>query len=281
MEDHKMKEPEIKKAVRVGYAKIASRDGCGCCGSTSAESPSSESISKGIGYTEQDLASVPDGANLGLGCGNPTALASLKEGETVLDLGSGAGFDCFLSAAKVGKSGKVIGVDMTPEMLDKARANASKGNYDNVEFRLGEIENLPVADNSVDVVISNCVINLVPNKARVFSEIFRVLKPGGRMFVSDIVLLKELPEVIKNSVEAYVGCVSGSIMKEAYLAGIKDAGLADIEILSEKTFPLEVMANDPTAQAVKESSGLTMEQLDTMLTDTIASVNVKAVKPGG
>jgi arsenite methyltransferase len=283
MEDSKMKEPEIKKAVREGYAKIASRDGCGCCGPSSetesGKSSSCDSIGKGIGYTEQDLASVPDGANLGLGCGNPTALASLNEGETVLDLGSGAGFDCFLAAAKLGKRGIVIGVDMTPEMIDKARINASKGDYDNVEFRLGEIENLPVADNSVDVVISNCVINLVPNKPRVFSEIFRVLKPGGRMFVSDIVLLKELPDVIKNSVEAYVGCVSGSIMKNAYLEAVKGAGLADIEILSEKSFSLEVMATDPTAQAVKKASGLTMEQLGTMMTDTIASVNVKAIKP--
>jgi arsenite methyltransferase len=278
-----MKESEIKKAVREGYAKIASQDGCGCCGPSPAEKSGSscacDETGQGIGYTQEEMGSVPDGANLGLGCGNPTALASLKDGETVLDLGSGAGFDCFLSATKVGKSGKVIGVDMTPEMIDKARANASKGNYDNVEFRLGEIENLPVADNSVDAVISNCVINLVPNKPRVFSEIFRVLRPGGRMFVSDIVLLKELPEVIKNSVEAYVGCVSGSIMKDAYLARIKDAGLTDIEILSEKTFPLELMANDPTAQAVRESSGLTMEQLGTMITDTIASVNVKAIKP--
>lgn len=278
-----MKEPEIKKAVREGYAKIASQDGCGCCGPSSktdsGKSSSCDSIGKGIGYAEEEMASVPDGANLGLGCGNPTALASLKEGETVLDLGSGAGFDCFLSAAKVGKSGRVIGVDMTPEMIDKARINASKGDYDNVEFHLAEIENLPVADNSVDVVISNCVINLVPNKPRVFSEIFRVLKPGGRMFVSDIVLLRELPEVIKNSVEAYVGCVSGSIMKNAYLEAVKGAGLADIEILSEKSFSLEVMATDPTAQAVKKASGLTMEQLGMMMTDTLASVNVKAAKP--
>jgi arsenite methyltransferase len=178
----KMKNEEIRKAVRDGYGEIAKNSGsccpaktsCGCGGN------SVETISIGIGYRPEDLHAVPEGANLGLGCGNPVALASLREGETVLDLGSGAGFDCFLAAGKVGKKGRVIGVDMTPEMLDKARENARKAGYGNVEFRLGEIENLPVADQTVDIIISNCVINLSPGKDRVFQEAFRALRPGGR-----------------------------------------------------------------------------------------------------
>jgi ubiquinone/menaquinone biosynthesis C-methylase UbiE len=176
---------------------------------------------------------LPEGADLGLGCGNPVALASLKEGEVVLDLGSGPGMDCFLAATRVGQKGKVIGVDMTPDMLDRARSNAAKGDYTNVEFRLGEIENLPMADNSVDVVISNCVINLSPDKPRVFSEIYRVLKPGGRLMVSDIVTEKELPESVKNSSEAYCSCIAGAALKSDYLRTIAKAGFKDITIVGE------------------------------------------------
>ena len=208
-------------------------------------------ISKNIGYTEHELNSVPEGANLGLGCGNPVALLSLKEAETVLDLGSGAGFDCFLAANKVGKNGKVIGVDMTPEMLDKARENAKKVGYENVEFRLGEIENLPCADNSIDVIISNCVINLSPDKKRVFDEAFRVLRPGGRLMVSDIVLLGKLPEFIKNSKEAYVGCISGAIMKDEYLGLIKEAGFQNIRVLDETTFSVDLFSSDHDAPIEK------------------------------
>lgn len=188
-----------------------------------------------IGYSAEELQAIPEEARMGLGCGNPTALASLKEGEVVLDLGAGGGIDCFLAAIAVGKTGKAIGVDMTPEMLHRARDNARKGGYDNVEFRLGEIENLPVADNSIDAVISNCVINLSPDKARVFKEAYRVLKPGGRVMVSDMVLTRELPEDIKNSLAAYAGCVAGASLKEDYLATIAEAGFEDVEVLSEQT----------------------------------------------
>ena len=210
-----MDEEKIKKIVRNRYGKVAKTSGSCCASKVSCcSAPTDEQVSKLVGYSEAELSQVPEGANLGLGCGNPTALASLKEGERVLDLGSGAGFDCFLAAKRVGEKGKVIGVDMTAEMLEKARANAVKGKYTNVEFRLGEIENLPVADNSVDVIISNCVINLAPNKQRVFEEAFRVLAPNGRLMVSDIVLLKKLPQAIQENVEAYAGCISGQKLKK-------------------------------------------------------------------
>ena len=193
-------------------------------------------MSTRLGYSEQELGSIPEGADLGLGCGHPTALASLTQGETVLDLGSGAGIDCFLAANLVGENGHVIGVDMTADMIDRARENAVKNDIDNVEFRLGEIEHLPVADGTVDVVISNCVVNLSPDKPQVFSEVYRALKPGGRMMISDIVQLKPLPEAILKSVEAYVGCIAGASMKQDYVSMIQAAGFRDIEILSEKTF---------------------------------------------
>jgi ubiquinone/menaquinone biosynthesis C-methylase UbiE len=224
------------------------------------------------------MSSVPEGANLGLGCGNPIALASLKEGETVLDLGSGAGFDCFLAANKVGKSGKVIGVDMTPEMLDKARENARKGKYGNVEFRLGEIENLPASDGSVDVVISNCVINLSPNKKKVFEEAFRVLKPNGRLMVSDIVLLKELPEVIRKNVQAYIGCVAGAEMKNKYLKSIEDVGFQKVKVIEESIFPVDYVISDPTAQKIIKDSKMPPDKIKEMTT-TVASIKVSALKP--
>ena len=236
-----MKKEEIKTVVRLGYAKVA-KGGGSCCGPQASGCCGvdvTKEIGKGIGYSEEEMDSVPDGANLGLGCGNPVALASLKGGEVVLDLGSGAGFDCFLAAKKVGNKGKVIGIDMTPEMLKKARSNAKKGNYNNVEFRKGEIENLPVADNSVDVIISNCVINLSPDKDKVFKDAFRVLKLGGRLMVSDIVLESPLPTTIKNSINAYVGCIAGASIKKDYLAGIKNAGFSDIKIADESAFSMD------------------------------------------
>lgn len=273
-----MREEEIKKVVREGYAKIARKQSscCApvtpCCGTDRAED-----ISRMIGYGDEEFASVPEGANLGLGCGNPVALASLKEGETVLDLGSGAGFDCLLAANKVGRKGKVIGVDMTPEMIDKARGNANKGNYENVEFRLGEIENIPAADNSVDAVISNCVINLAPDKRKVFKEAFRVLKPGGRLMVSDLVLLKELPEVIKNSIEAYIGCLSGAILKDEYLRAIKNAGFRDVKVMDETHYPIELMANDPNAKAIIENFNIPGEAIKE-IAQSVVSIKVQGIK---
>jgi len=268
---------DVKKAVRSGYARIAKRQQDSCCGPKSSCCDKSSNISEKIGYTKDDMSSVPEGADLGLGCGNPIALASLKEGETVLDLGSGAGFDCFLAANKVGKTGKVIGVDMTPEMLEKARENAKKSGYTNVEFRLGEIEYLPVADNSVDVIISNCVINLVPEKDKAFAEAFRVLKPNGRLMISDIVLLKELPEIIQSSMAAYVGCISGAVMKDEYIEGIKKAGFQDVTIVEENSFSIDCMLNDPTANAILENMNLSTEKIKEAA-ESIVSIRVSGVK---
>lgn len=274
-----MKDEEIKKAVREGYGKIAIRESS-CCGqvNTCGCGSSAGTVSKAIGYTDEDLRAIPEGADLGLGCGNPTALASLKEGEIVLDLGSGAGIDCFLAGKAVGESGRVIGVDMTAEMIERARENARKIDSRNVEFRLGEIENLPVADNSVDVVISNCVINLSPDKGRVFKEAYRALKPGGRIMVSDIVLLKVLPDVIKSSVEAYIGCLSGAMLKADYFNVIRDAGFGEIEIIEESTFPVDFMTNDPTAKAVIDKLGTTVDEVKDIST-SVVSIKVRATKP--
>ncbi|MBI4541483.1 MAG: arsenite methyltransferase [Gemmatimonadetes bacterium] len=221
--------PDIRTAVREKYAEIATGEaaGCGCA---------CDGIAQHIGYARQDLEDVPAGANLGLGCGNPLQHAAVRAGEAVLDLGSGAGMDAFLAARATGPGGRVIGVDMTPAMIEKARAHAAAGGFTNVEFRLGEIEQLPVADASVDVVISNCVINLSPEKDRVFREAFRVLRPGGRMLVSDLVLGRPLPEEIRSSVEAYVGCVAGASLREEYLGHIRTAGFTEVEVVEERTY---------------------------------------------
>jgi len=273
-----MKEEKIKKIVRKRYAKVAKTNGsCAASSVSCCSAPTDEQVSKMIGYSEDEMSQVPEGANLGLGCGNPTALASLKMGERVLDLGSGAGFDCFLAAKKVGKEGKVIGVDMTPEMLEKARVNARKGKYTNVEFRLGEIENLPVADRSVDVVISNCVINLAPNKRRVFEEAFRVLGPNGRLLVSDIVLLKELPEAIQKDVEAYAGCISGAEIKDRYLELIRKAGFRDVKILQEKTYPLDYIISEPETKEAINRLGMTIEEVKEAA-NSVVSISVSALK---
>ena len=210
------KDEKLKMAVRESYGRVAEQSGS-CCSSGCCGTAKPEAIAKKIGYTEEEMQAVPTGSNLGLGCGNPIALASLSEGETVLDLGSGAGFDCFLASNIVGPKGLVIGVDMTSEMIARARENALKGGYENVEFRLGEIEALPVEDNTIDIIISNCVINLVPDKGKAFQEAFRVLKPGGRLMVSDIVLQKKLPDFVLESIEAYVGCVAGASTRTGVL----------------------------------------------------------------
>jgi ubiquinone/menaquinone biosynthesis C-methylase UbiE len=223
------------------------------------------------------MDNVPEGANLGLGCGNPVALASLKEGETVLDLGSGAGFDCFLAANKVGREGRVIGVDMTPEMLDKARENARDGDYANVEFRLGEIENLPVANSSVDIIISNCVINLARDKERVFKEAFRVLKPGGRIIVSDIVLNRELPEKIKSSIEAYVGCVAGASPEPEYLKAIESAGFREVRTVDESIFDINDIISSPEAQVIAKELKVNKEKAREYA-GAVKSIKVSATK---
>ncbi|MEO0085527.1 MAG: arsenite methyltransferase [candidate division WOR-3 bacterium] len=268
---------EIRKAVRDGYTEVARGSG-GCCGPAASCCGSTADISRAIGYSDSDLTAAPTGANLGLGCGNPVALATLRPGETVLDLGSGAGFDCFLAAQQVGPTGKVIGVDMTPEMVEKARENARRAGIANVEFRLGEIEHLPVADNSIDVVISNCVINLSPDKPQVFREASRVLKPGGRLMVSDIVLAAPLPQALLDSAAAYVGCISGASLRADYLAMISAAGFAEVTVVSEERFPVEVTANDPTLQALVRNSKLTGDELRRAAAG-VRSAKVSALKP--
>ena len=275
-----MKSDEIKNIVRAKYGKIASEQSsccqpaapC-CCGGDNASK-----ISKFIGYSDDELTAVPEGANLGLGCGNPIALASLKPGEIVLDLGSGAGFDCFLAAQKVGDTGKVIGVDMTAAMIGKARDNARKGNYTNVEFRLGEIEHLPVADNFADVLISNCVINLSPDKSKVFREAFRALKPGGRLMISDIVLLAELPDPIQQSIDAYVGCLAGALLKDDYLGKIKDAGFQQVEVVDESIFPIDLLISDVDVSVINSLEQMSRQEIQ-KLVQMVRSIKVAALKP--
>ena len=267
MSEDVIEQDKVREQVREGYTKIAKlgvfttedepscctpKAGGGCCGSSSLDVTE---LVKNIGYTDSELAAVPESANMGLSCGNPTAIASLKEGETVLDLGSGGGFDAFVAGPKVGATGKVIGVDMTAEMISKARKDIAiytkHTGLSNVEFRLGEIENLPVADSSVDVVISNCVLNLSPNKPQVWREIARVLKPGGRVAISDLALLKPLPPGVVEMVEALVGCVAGAILVEDIERITKDVGLLDVK-LEPKVGYIDAMTSwqDPLYQKI-------------------------------
>jgi len=280
-------EESTRRQVRLGYGQLArasapagSEVGTGCCGpSCCGTAPAATKLAQKIGYSDAELAALPDGANLGLSCGNPIALASLAAGEVVLDLGCGAGFDCFLAGPRVGPGGRVIGVDMTREMVSKARDNLSayrqRSGLDNVEFRLGEIEHLPVADNSVDVVISNCVINLSPDKAQVWREIARVLRPGGRVAVSDLALLRPLPEAVRNMVEALVGCIAGAVLVSETEQMARDAGLVEIRL---ETKPEYVAAmsdwQDPLYARIVAAL-----PAGTTPADFITSLNVTARKP--
>lgn len=266
-----MKKEKTIKIVRETYGKIAQGQQS-CCGSTCAPDPGK--FARSIGYSDKELKVIPDGANLGLSCGNPTALAGLKKGETVLDLGAGAGFDCFLAASKVGPKGRVIGVDMTPEMLEKARDNAKKNSVKNVDFRLGEIENLPLADNSVDVVISNCVINLSADKQRVFHEIHRVLKPGGRISISDMALLKKLPAKIEKDIEAYTGCIAGAILVDEYKKILATAGFKNINV-AVKGYSLYV---DPDTKGPGKGTISTGFKKGESVEDYVVSVCVEGSK---
>jgi len=264
-----------KDLVKEAYGNIAKAgpENSSCC----SFGVSTDAVAKKIGYSEDELKAVPEEANLGLGCGNPTAIAGLKPGDVVLDLGSGAGFDCFLAALKVGDSGKVIGVDMTPEMIEKATTNAINSGYTNVDFRLGELERLPVEHNSVDVVISNCVINLVPNKEKVFQEVHRVLKPSGKMCISDIVLTGELPDFVKTSKSAYISCVSGAIQLDEYLSTIEKAGFSKTKVLSKTSSScLFEETPDPLAQEAMKEFG-SMDKLRE-LGEIIWSVKIEAYK---
>jgi len=239
---------DVKKAVRDRYARAATSD-AGCCEPSSCGDgvASAGEISESIGYSARQLTQVPEAANLGLGCGNPTAIASLSEGEVVLDLGSGAGLDCFLASAQVGSSGRVIGVDMTPEMLERARSNAETGGYANVEFRLGEIEALPVADGSVDVIISNCVLNLSADKPKVLSEAFRVLKSGGRIVVSDMVSDVEVPDVMEKRLDSVAACLP--TFRDVYIQQFRDAGFEEVRISDERPYPAAFILEDPGVRA--------------------------------
>jgi arsenite methyltransferase len=275
----------MHKLMRVGYAKIAQgtsagycRTGVSCCGSTPQ---AADKLARELGYTVEELRALPEGANMGLSCGNPAALAALHSGEVVLDLGSGGGFDVFIAGRKVGTSGRAIGVDMTPEMLAKARKNIAhyrkETGLDNVEFRLGEIEHLPVADNSVDAIISNCVINLSPDKAQVWRDIARVLKPGGRVAVSDMALIKPLPAEVLKQVEALIGCVAGAVLVSETGRMVKEAGLTDI-VLKSKPGYVEALTDweDPLYRKLIE-----MLPTGTRPADFITSREVQAKKPAG
>jgi arsenite methyltransferase len=256
----------IRQVVRERYAGVAQDSDRGCCGSlTCCDTPKidAQGMSQAMGYSAAEVLAVPEGANLGLGCGNPQAIAALKPGETVLDLGSGAGFDAFLAARQVGNTGRVIGVDMTPAMLTKARANAEQGGYRNTEFRLGEIEHLPVANATVDVILSNCVINLSPDKPQVFAEAFRVLKPGGRLAISDVVALGELPEHLRQDQALYAGCVGGAVSIPELTAMLEASRFADIRISPK----------DASRSFIRDWAP------GTAIEDFVVSANIEAVKP--
>ena len=268
----------IRDSVRRHYAEVGSRDSASCCGASSSaccgpspsvcvggDTTSVRDQSQQMGYSSDELRDVPESSNMGLGCGNPTAIASLEPGQTVLDLGSGGGLDCFLAARQVGEAGQVIGVDMTPEMVSKARANARVGGYGNVEFRLGEIEHLPLANESVDIILSNCVINLSPDKPAVFREAFRVLRAGGRLAISDIVATAPIPEEVRRDVDFWSGCISGAATIDELQQMLQDAGFQEIRIVPK----------EQSREFIREwVPGRNLEQY-------IVSAAIEAVRPGG
>lgn len=249
----------IRAAVRKQYGKVATGASSGCCSSGSGCCSTNASASLKVGYSAKDLAVVPDGANLGLGCGNPHAIAALRPGERVLDLGAGGGFDCFLAAKRVGKAGSVIGVDMTAEMVGKARENARRARTKNVEFRLGEIEHLPVADGEVDVILSNCVINLSPDKKAVFREAFRVLKPGGRLAISDVVATAKMPSKLARDAAALTGCIAGAATVDSLHAWLRDAGFKQIRIDVKEESRAAIAEWLPGSGAEKYAASATIE----------------------
>ena len=264
---------QVREIVREGYTEVVERVS-GCCGSAASHA---EEVSRKIGYSDEDLAAIPEGANLGVGCGNPTAIDALRPGEVVVDLGSGAGMDAFLAAGQVGSGGRVIGVDMTDAMLAQARKNAESAGVTNVEFRKGNIEELPVEDESVDVILSNCVINLSPEKDKVYREAYRVLKPGGRVMVSDIVIERELPELLRESIEAYVGCVGGASLRSVYLQTIEDAGFSEVRVEREGNFNDLLSESDPQVQEAMKKLDASFEEIREMISQ-ITSLHIFARK---
>lgn len=261
----KMSDEELKKFIQEFYARIA-ENGCGCGCADCCSTNAGEYLPD---YSDEELSGIPEEANLGLGCGNPLMFADIREGQTVLDLGCGAGFECFVASRKVGPGGKVIGVDMTPEMIEKARKNAAAGNFLNVNFILAEIESLPLPDESVDLIISNCVINLSPDKERVFREAFRVLRSGGKLAISDVVLTRKLPEEIKNDLTAYAGCLSGAVIKTDYLNLIEKVGFVDVELKEEVPYflyPSESEEENPDLSSTNQVKSPEVLALSIMVT---------------
>ncbi len=277
-----MNTSSVKKSVVESYGKLAKARKNGlfskmfaCCD----PNETAQKVAENIGYSKEELSQIPTDANLGVGCGNPSALSTIKPGETVIDLGSGAGFDAFIVAKQIGQSGKVIGVDLSEDMLSLAKKNAAKGAYQNVDFVKGDIEDLPLEDNIADHVISNCVINLSLHKDKVYQEAYRVLKEGGRLSISDIVLERELPDFIKDSLAGHVACVSGAEKLVDYLQYVKDAGFKDVKIVSKANFPLELMLTDPQLMKIAEEMNFSLDSEEAKdIASRVTSISLTATK---